>query len=130
MLSGELVALLFVHCLDDPLESFFEAFFGFARAGEDGPLSVGDVSEAELIDDVFGVEGELQIALVGEDEQRDASELLVLEEVDQLRAGLEQSAVVRRVDDVDERLGVLEVVAPVLAEDLLAWVSEAYLRRL
>ena len=74
--------------------------------------------------------GAWNVLLVGEDEQRDACELFVLEQVDQLGAGLEQPTVVSGVDDVDERLGVLEVVAPVLAEDLLAWVSEAYLRRL
>ena len=67
--------------------------------------------QAELVGDLGCVHGVGQILLVGEDEQKGITELILVEHPLQLLACLRDTFPIVRVDDENDTLRVLEVCA-------------------
>ena len=99
--------------LDQPLHAVGEAFLSEGRAGLDGPSAVRDLLELQGLHHLVRLKGELQILFVGIDEQGHLLEVLLAKEGSELFSALLESHVIRRVDDVNETVSVLEVVLPV-----------------
>ena len=95
-----------------------------ARRGAAGLHKVGprgsDSPQAQLLGDLGARQRAGDVLLVGEDEQRRARHLAVLDDARELGARLVHALAVRRVDDEDEALGAREVVAPQRADLVLA----------
>ena len=62
---------------------------------------------------LFGAEGEIQVLLVGEDEQRHALEELLLKKLSQVVFDFLDASFISWIDDVDERVSLLVIVAPI-----------------
>jgi hypothetical protein len=75
--------------------------------------------EVEHGDDLLDLRGVDEVLLVREDKERRVLELRVREELAELDGRLLEALRVRRVDDVDEALRLVVVVAPVRADRLL-----------
>mmetsp|Transcript_19108 Transcript_19108/g.48311 ORF Transcript_19108/g.48311 Transcript_19108/m.48311 type:complete len:212 (-) Transcript_19108:94-729(-) len=117
--SGNLIALLLVvHLLDEPLKAVREALRGLGRASLD--LERALVVELQRFGDLRGGHGAQKVLLVGENEERDASELGLLEERAELLGALVHAGRVGAVDHVNKCVSVVVVVAPVGADGLLA----------
>ena len=76
--------------------------------------------EAKLVGDLGSVHGVGQILLVGEDQQESVSEFVLVEHALQLLAGLNHTVTIVAVDDEDDALRVLEIVAPERTDLVLA----------
>lgn len=68
--------------------------------------------ETELVSDLGSVHGVGQILLVGEDQQKGISQLVLVEHALQLLTRLNHTVAIVAVDDEDDTLGVLEVMPP------------------
>lgn len=68
--------------------------------------------QAQLIRNLSGIHSIRQILLVGEDEEESIPEFIFIEHALQLLAGLNDTVAIVAVDDKDDALRVLEVVAP------------------
>eukprot|EP00740_Mantoniella_antarctica_P002650 CAMPEP_0181360730 /NCGR_PEP_ID=MMETSP1106-20121128/6835_1 /TAXON_ID=81844 /ORGANISM="Mantoniella antarctica, Strain SL-175" /LENGTH=181 /DNA_ID=CAMNT_0023474049 /DNA_START=296 /DNA_END=842 /DNA_ORIENTATION=- len=110
---------LFTSPASPPMEALLQsgALLGGGRL--DLPRSILDVKEAEALGDVVCRECLHQVALVGKHQQRHRRELILPQDLVQLEACLVHAFAVRGVHNVDERLGVLVIVAPVWANRLL-----------
>jgi hypothetical protein len=76
--------------------------------------------QAQLIGDLRGIHGIRQILLVGEDKEQRIPQLILVEHALQLLAGLDDTVAIVAVDDEDDALRVLEVVAPQRPDLVLA----------
>ena len=76
------------------------------------PEAVGDLGRVHRVG---------QVLLVGEHQERGVAELVLVEHAVQLVAGLAHAVAVVGVDDEDEALRVLEVVAPERADLFLSF---------
>ncbi len=94
-------------------------FFGDGRACLDGPGSVLDLHKLEVAHDLLSVEGKLQVLLVGEHEQRDILEVVLDKEGLKFLGALLQALLIGGVNDVNETIGVLEIILPVGANGAL-----------
>jgi hypothetical protein len=77
-------------------------------------------AEIERLDDLLAAQRAREVLLVREDEDGGAREFLLREELRELLAAVAEAAAVGGVDDPDEAVRRLEVVAPVGADRLLA----------
>merc|ERR1719453_817858 len=103
-----------------PVEALVQAVAG-RRAGRlDVPVALAERVEAELVSDLGGVHRVGQVLLVGEDEQHRLAELVLVEHAVQLVAGLSDTVAIVGIDDEDDTLRVLVVVAPERADLVLA----------
>ena len=68
--------------------------------------------KTKLVSDLSGVHGVGQILLVGEDEEKSITELVLVEHALELLTGLDDTVAIVGVDDEDDTLGVLEVMPP------------------
>ena len=68
--------------------------------------------QAKLVSDLSSVHGVGQILLVGEDEEKGITELVLVEHALELLTGLDDTVAIVGVDDEDDTLGVLEVMSP------------------
>ena len=68
--------------------------------------------QPQLIRNLGSIHSIRQILLIGEDEQQRIPQLVLVEHALQLLAGLDDAVAVVAVDDEDDALRVLEVVAP------------------
>mmetsp|Transcript_46429 Transcript_46429/g.122642 ORF Transcript_46429/g.122642 Transcript_46429/m.122642 type:complete len:208 (-) Transcript_46429:37-660(-) len=102
-----------------PLHAVLQTVALLCAARLDSPGAVLNRCEVEGLGNLIGGRGLQEVLLVGEDEQRDGGELVLREQFTKLRAALFQAAAVGRVDDVDEGIRGLEVVAPIRANSLL-----------
>ena len=75
-----------------------------------GALSEG--VQAKLVGDLSGVHGVGQILLVGEDQEKSITELVLVEHALELLTGLDDTVAIVGVNDEDDTLGVLEVMSP------------------
>jgi len=102
-----------------PVQSLVETVtLGRARR-LDVPLPVPEVLQPELVCELTSAHGIGQVLLVGEDEEMRVSQLVLLQHLLQLVLRLSDPLAVVGVDDEDESLGVLEVVAPQRADLVL-----------
>jgi hypothetical protein len=76
------------------------------------PSALPERVQAKLVSDLGGVHGVGQILLVGEDEEKSITELILVEHALELLAGLDNTVAIVGVDDEDDTLGVLEVMSP------------------
>ena len=76
--------------------------------------------QAELVGDLGGVHRVGQVLLVGEDEQDGLAQLILVQHAMQLVARLTHAVTIVRVDDEDDTLRVLVVVAPERTDLVLA----------
>ena len=76
------------------------------------PLAVSDRVQAELVSDLADRHGVGKILLVGEDKENGITELIFPQHLLQLLVGLRDTLTIVGVNNEDETLGVLEVVAP------------------
>ena len=76
------------------------------------PSALPEGVQAKLVSDLSGVHGVGQILLVGEDEEKSVTELVLVEHALELLAGLDNTVAIVGVDDEDDTLGVLEVMSP------------------
>ena len=104
---------------DEPLHALGEAVALPGVAGLDVPGPHAYLLEVEHGDDLLDLRGVDEVLLVREDEERRVLELRVREELAELDGRLLEALRVRRVDDVDEALRLVVVVAPVRADRLL-----------
>ena len=84
------------------------------------PVPLPQRVQPKLVRDLGRVHGVGQILLVGKHEQRGVAQLVLAEHAVQLVARLADAVAVVGVDDEDEALRVLEVVAPQGADLVLA----------
>lgn len=105
-------SLLFVICV-------FLTILGDSGACLNGPRPVLNLHESQAIHDLLCFEGELQVLLVGEHQQRHVLEVVLAQQALELLNALLQSHLVRGVHHVDETVRVLVVVLPVGADRLL-----------
>ena len=82
-------------------------------------LPVPEVLQPELVRELARAHGVRQVLLVGEDEEVRVPQLVFLQHLLQLVVRLADPLSVVGVDDEDESLGVLEVVAPQRADLVL-----------
>ncbi len=68
--------------------------------------------QTQLVRDLGGVHGIRQILLVRKDQQQRVPQLVLVEHALQFLTSLDHTIAVIGVDDEDDALGVLEVVAP------------------
>ena len=73
------------------------------------PSALPEGVQAKLVSDLSGVHGVGQILLVGEDQEKSITELVLVEHALELLARLRDTFPVVRVDDEDDALCVLEV---------------------
>lgn len=76
------------------------------------PGALPEGVQAKLVSDLSGVHGVGQILLVGEDEEKSITELVLVEHALELLTGLDDTVAIVGVDDEDDTLGVLEVMSP------------------
>lgn len=105
--------------VSEPVQALVQAIAVGGAARHDEPLAVAHLRQAEFIrDDVRGRRVG-QILLVGEDKQHGVGKLLLLHHLVQLLARLGEALGVVAVDDEDDALRVLEVMAPEWADLVL-----------
>ena len=80
--------------------------------GKTYPGALPQGVQAKLVGDLGCVHGVGQILLVGEDEEKSVTELVLVEHALELLAGLDNTVAIVGVDDEDDTLGVLEVMSP------------------
>ena len=95
-------------------------FFGQGGASLDVPGPVLDLHQLQVLEDLLGLEGELQVLLVGVDEQGHLGEALFAQKRLQLFDALAQSLFVTGVDHEYHAVGVVVVILPVGPDGLLA----------
>jgi hypothetical protein len=95
-----------------PLETLVETVSGGSASRLDVPGTLSEAVKTELVGDLSGVHGVGQILLVGEDEEKSITELVLVEHTLKLLAGLDNTVAIVGVDDEDDTLGVLEVMSP------------------
>ena len=83
------------------------------------PCPIRDFQKVHCTQNFFGIEGKLEILLVGKDKQWDFLECLLLEQGSEFFLALSKSSFVRGVDDVNESIGVVVIVLPVGADSSL-----------
>ena len=76
------------------------------------PSALPEGVQAKLVSDLSGVHGVGQILLVGEDQEKSITELVLVEHALELLTGLDDTVAIVGVDDEDDTLGVLEVMSP------------------
>lgn len=100
--------------LDEPLHAVGKTFFGDGGAGLDVPCPTFlNVFELKGGHDLWSFACHVQILLVSVDEEGNALEIVLGEKRLELVVALAESDVIRRVDDVDEAVGVFIIVLPV-----------------
>lgn len=104
--------LLLGKVVGEPVETLIETIPGGSASGLHVPLAVPDVVEPELVGDLGNAHGLGQILLVGEHKEHSVAELVLAKHLVKLVVGLDDTLAVVGVDDKDETLSVLEVVAP------------------
>ena len=95
-----------------PVEALVEAVAGRGARGLHVPLAVADVVEPELVGHLGDAHRLGEILLVGEHEEHGVAQLVLTQHLVELVVGLDDTLAVVRVDDEDEALRILEVVAP------------------
>ena len=75
-------------------------------------MALAEGVQAKLVRDLRGVHGVRQILLVGEDQEHGLAQLVLVQHAVQLVAGLADTVAIVRVDDENQALRVLEVMAP------------------
>jgi hypothetical protein len=83
------------------------------------PSTLPQTVQAQLIGDLGGVHGIGQILLVRKDQEERISELVLVEHALQLLTGFNNTVAIVAVDDEDDALGVLEIMAPERADLVL-----------
>merc|ERR1719271_2026173 len=104
----------------EPVESLVEPVPCGGAGRLDEPLPVPEVVEPELVGDLRGGHGVRQVLLVGEDEEHRVAHLLLVQHLRELLACVLDAVTVVAIDDEDEALRVLVVVAPQGADLVLA----------
>ena len=84
------------------------------------PSTLPQTVQAQLIRNLGGIHGIRQILLVRKNKQQRIPEFVLVEHPLQLLAGLNNTVAIVAVDDEDDALRVLEVVAPQRADLVLA----------
>ena len=95
-----------------PVKTLIETITRRGAGGLHVPLPVADVVQPELVSDLSNAHGLREILLVGEHKKNSVAQLVLAEHLVELVVGLDDTLAVVRVNDKDEPLGVLEVVAP------------------
>lgn len=73
------------------------------------PSSLPEAVETELVGDFSGVHGVRKILLVGEDEEKGITELILIEHALKLLTGLGHTLAIVGIDHKDDALSILEV---------------------
>lgn len=103
-----------------PIKALVETLRGGGAAALHKPVALAEGVKAELLGDVGGRHGLGKILLVGEHEEHGVAELVLGEHLLELITGLTDTIAIVGVDNEDDAVGVLEVVAPEGAELILA----------
>lgn len=103
-----------------PVKTLVEALGGGGAAALNEPVALAEGVEAELLGDVGGGHGVGEILLVGEDEEDSVAELILGEHLLELITGLADTIAIVGINNEDNTVGVLEVVAPEGAELILS----------
>lgn len=96
----------------EPVESFVKAFTAGGACALNEPVSLAERMESELVGNFSSVHGIGQILFVGENEQNGVTELVLSQHAMEFIAGLANTISVVAIDDKDDALSVLEVMAP------------------
>jgi len=103
-----------------PVKALVQAVAGGRARGLDVPVALAEGVEAELVGDLRGVHRVRQVLLVGEDEQHRLAQLVLVEHAVQLITRLAHAVAIVGVNDEDDTLRVLVVVAPERTDLVLA----------
>ena len=99
-----------------PVEALVQAVAGSGARRLDVPVALAERVEAELVGDLRGVHRVRQVLLVREDEQHRIAQLILVQHAVQLVARLAHAIAIVGVNDEDDALCVLVVVAPERAD--------------
>ena len=91
-----------------------------SRAGLDLPCPVLDLGELESFEHFTGLQSQVKILLVGENEEWQLGQLFLAEQLLQGIVALLDSFLISRVDDIDDTVSAIIVVLPVWSDCLLA----------
>ena len=111
-----------------PVEALVQAVAGSGARRLDVPVALAERVEAELVGDLRGVHRVRQVLLVREDEQHRLSQLILVQHAVQLVARLAHAIAIVGVNDEDDALRVLVVVAPERADPV--WETGTVRRQL
>merc|ERR1711939_1142630 len=96
----------------EPFETLVQTVTGGGASGLDVPGALPQAVQTQLVSNLSRVHRVRQILLVGENQQKRISQLVLVQHALQLLAGLNDTVPVVAVDDEDDTLRVLEVVPP------------------
>eukprot|EP00462_Mataza_sp_D1_P008747 CAMPEP_0175161596 /NCGR_PEP_ID=MMETSP0087-20121206/24693_1 /TAXON_ID=136419 /ORGANISM="Unknown Unknown, Strain D1" /LENGTH=194 /DNA_ID=CAMNT_0016450029 /DNA_START=403 /DNA_END=990 /DNA_ORIENTATION=+ len=114
-----LLGFVTVDRFDDPLESVIKSLPCFGRHAVDLPRAVADIDQVQLLCDILGRKGVVQVLLVGKNENGDSGEFFVFDEFVHLNSSLFYTLLIGTVNDVNESICVIVVVLPVGANSFL-----------
>mmetsp|Transcript_37923 Transcript_37923/g.88757 ORF Transcript_37923/g.88757 Transcript_37923/m.88757 type:complete len:225 (-) Transcript_37923:6-680(-) len=103
-----------------PIKTLVEAIARGRARRLDVPVALAQRMKAKLVRDLRGIHRVWQVLLVGEDEQDGLAKLVLVEHAVQLVPRLAHTVTIVRIDDEDDALRVLVVVAPERADLVLA----------
>mmetsp|Transcript_73127 Transcript_73127/g.200800 ORF Transcript_73127/g.200800 Transcript_73127/m.200800 type:complete len:561 (-) Transcript_73127:65-1747(-) len=113
-------ALLLLERRRHPVEALVETVARGRARRLDVPVALAQRVEAELVGDLRSVHRVRQVLLVGEDQQDGLPQLVLVQHAVQLVARLAHAVAIVGINDEDDTLGVLVVVAPERADLVLA----------
>eukprot|EP00288_Rhodomonas_lens_P016375 CAMPEP_0177706748 /NCGR_PEP_ID=MMETSP0484_2-20121128/9387_1 /TAXON_ID=354590 /ORGANISM="Rhodomonas lens, Strain RHODO" /LENGTH=156 /DNA_ID=CAMNT_0019218223 /DNA_START=129 /DNA_END=599 /DNA_ORIENTATION=- len=107
------------HVLDQPFHALLQALPLLCRARLDVPIAIPDVVQPERIRELVRGDGVEKILLVGEEEEGDARQLLLLQQSGQLHTSLVDPSPISAINHVHQSISLIKVVPPVRADGLL-----------
>jgi len=96
----------------EPFETLVKTVSRGGTGGLDVPCSLSQAVEAELVSDLCRWHGVWKILLVGKDQEQSIPQFILVEHSLEFLAGFADTLSVVGIDDEDDTLGVLEVMAP------------------
>jgi len=96
----------------EPVQSVKETVSARGAGGDDVPLAVAKRVQAKLLGDIRNSHGVGQVLFVGKDEDNSVAQLILSQQLLQLKRSLIDTLTIVRVNHVDDTLSVQVVVAP------------------
>jgi len=96
----------------EPLQTLIKTITRSGASGLDVPGALSQAMKTQLVCDLCGVHGVWQILLVGKDQKKSISELILVQHALQLLTSLDNTITIVAINDENDTLGVLEVMSP------------------
>mmetsp|Transcript_1585 Transcript_1585/g.3089 ORF Transcript_1585/g.3089 Transcript_1585/m.3089 type:complete len:258 (+) Transcript_1585:139-912(+) len=104
---------------DYPLHSLLKPLTSFGRSRLDLPDSVPDRTQIQSIRNFIRTLCIHKILLIGKNKHRNLSQFILLKQLAQLHTSLFQSSGISAINDVDESVTRIKIIAPIWSDHLL-----------